>query len=101
MFGRKKRKQEEAQAIERAQKSALAQQQMQTQAQQRKAQSQVPRIEFKIMNNCYPIPVARPADFIQLTPAVQPLPVVPYHSDEAVSYNDPYAGQGYYDEMQY
>ncbi|MDR0751207.1 MAG: hypothetical protein LBF12_01255 [Christensenellaceae bacterium] len=26
---------------------------------------------YKIMNNCGPVPVARPADFIQLTPIVQ------------------------------
>ncbi|MDR3185615.1 MAG: hypothetical protein LBU04_02210 [Christensenellaceae bacterium] len=28
---------------------------------------------FRIMNNCGPVPVAKPADFIQLTPIVQPM----------------------------
>ena len=32
------------------------------------------------MNNCAPVPVAKPADFIQLTPIVQPIPIVPYSS---------------------
>jgi len=37
-----------------------------------------PSVSFRVMNNCAPVPVARPADFIQLTPVVQPLPIVPY-----------------------
>lgn len=37
-----------------------------------------PSVSFRVMNNCAPVPVARPADFIQLTPIVQPLPIVPY-----------------------
>lgn len=37
-----------------------------------------PKISFKVMNNCAPVPVARPSDFIQLTPIVQPIPIVPY-----------------------
>lgn len=37
-----------------------------------------PRVEFRVMNNCAPVPVAKPADFIQLTPVVQPIPIVPY-----------------------
>jgi len=37
-----------------------------------------PTVSFRVMNNCAPVPVAKPADFIQLTPIVQPLPVVPY-----------------------
>lgn len=43
-------------------------------------QSKRPTVSFRIMNNCAPVPVARPADFIQLTPIVQPLPIVPYSS---------------------
>jgi|AGTN01.3.fsa_nt_gi hypothetical protein len=39
-----------------------------------------PTISFKVMNNCAPVPVAKPADFIQLTPIVQPIPLVPYSS---------------------
>lgn len=37
-----------------------------------------PTVSFKVMNNCGPVPVAKPADFIQLTPIVQPIPIVPY-----------------------
>lgn len=37
-----------------------------------------PSVSFRVMNNCAPVPVARPADFVQLTPIVQPLPIVPY-----------------------
>jgi hypothetical protein len=37
-----------------------------------------PSVSFRVMNNCAPVPVARPADFIQLTPIVQPLAIVPY-----------------------
>ncbi len=37
-----------------------------------------PTVSFRVINNCAPVPVARPADFIQLTPIVQPLPIVPY-----------------------
>lgn len=37
-----------------------------------------PSVSFRVMNNCAPVPVAKPADFIQLTPIVQPLPIVPY-----------------------
>lgn len=31
---------------------------------------------YKVSNG--PVPVARPADYIQLTPIVQPIPLVPY-----------------------
>ncbi len=37
-----------------------------------------PSVSFRVMNNCAPVPVAKPADFIQLTPIVQPLSIVPY-----------------------
>lgn len=37
-----------------------------------------PSVSFRVMNNCAPVPVAKPADFIQLTPIVQPIPIVPY-----------------------
>lgn len=37
-------------------------------------------VKFRIMNNCGPVPVAKPADFIQLTPIVQPIPIVPYNT---------------------
>lgn len=55
-----------------------------------------PRIVFRVMNNCSPVPVAAPADMIQLTPVVQPIPVVPYSTqmqplaqfDDADEYGD-------------
>lgn len=68
------------------------------QAEQRAAR-RAPRVEFRVMNNCAPVPVARPADFIQLTPVVQPIPIVPYSTqlqplaqfeDEDDMYDDEY-----------
>jgi len=37
-----------------------------------------PSVSFRVMNNCGPVPIAKPADFIQLTPIVQPVALVPY-----------------------
>jgi len=37
-----------------------------------------PSVYFRVMNNCGPVPIAKPADFIQLTPIVQPIALVPY-----------------------
>lgn len=37
-----------------------------------------PSVSFRVMNNCGPVPIAKPADFIQLTPIVQPIALVPY-----------------------
>ncbi|MGI6214160.1 MAG: hypothetical protein ACOYIQ_06420 [Christensenellales bacterium] len=37
-----------------------------------------PSVSFRVMNNCGPVPIAKPADFIQLTPIVQPIAFVPY-----------------------
>jgi len=37
-----------------------------------------PSVSFRVMNNCGPVPIAKPADFIQLTPVVQPVALVPY-----------------------
>ena len=34
------------------------------------------------MNNCGVVPVAKPADFIQLTPVVQPISLIPYSTQE-------------------
>lgn len=36
------------------------------------------RARWRRINNNGPVPVAPPADFIQLTPIVQPIPLVPY-----------------------
>ena len=37
-----------------------------------------PSVSFRVINNCGPVPIAKPADFIQLTPVVQPVAMVPY-----------------------
>lgn len=62
-----------------------------------------PRVVFRVMNNCAPVPVAAPADFIQLTPVVQPIPIVPYSSqaqplaqfDDGEGYDDGYDDEDY------
>jgi hypothetical protein len=36
------------------------------------------KVSYTLMSNNCPVPVAKPADFIQLTPIVQPIPLVPY-----------------------
>ncbi len=59
-------------------KSKKAEQEALAAAQAKK--SAKPRVVFRVMNNCAPVPVAKPADFIQLTPVVQPIPIVPYSS---------------------
>lgn len=41
-----------------------------------------PRVTFRVMNNCGVVPVAKPADFIQLTPVVQPISLIPYSTQE-------------------
>ncbi|MCL2630301.1 MAG: hypothetical protein FWD49_02100 [Firmicutes bacterium] len=51
---------------------------------------------FKIMNNNSPVPVAKPADFIQLTPIVQPLPIVPYSTQEQPLAQYVYDDENYY-----
>lgn len=65
----KKKKQAALQAELEAQRAAEAQRVVRK-----------PSVSFMVMNNCGPVPVAKPADFIQLTPVVQPLPIVPYSS---------------------
>ena len=40
------------------------------------------RVSYSIMGNSYPVPVIKPADFIQLTPIVQPIPIVPISTTE-------------------
>lgn len=86
----KKRKQQEELAMQQA-----------MQQQQIPVRPVMPQVRFRIMSNSAPVPVARPADFIQLTPIVQPVPLVPYSSqmqplaqydDDGYNYND------YYDE---
>lgn len=55
-----------------------------------------PRVTFKVMNNCGVVLVVKPADFIQLTPVVQPLSLVPYSTQEQplAEFDD----DGYYDD---
>ena len=63
MFGKKKR---EAEARAQAEAAAKVKKKVRTASWQ------------KVSNG--PVPVARPADYIQLTPIVQPIPLVPYSS---------------------
>lgn len=49
---------------------------------------------FRVLNTTGPVPIARPNDFIQLTPAVQPVPIVPYTDSQGAFGEDPYAGEG-------
>ncbi|NLT18279.1 MAG: hypothetical protein BWX72_00873 [Firmicutes bacterium ADurb.Bin080] len=37
-----------------------------------------PTASWRKLNNRGPVPIAPPSDFIQLTPIVQPIPLVPY-----------------------
>jgi hypothetical protein len=57
----------------------------------------MPTASWQLMNNSSPVPVARPADFIQLTPIVQPLPIVPYNTQEQplAQYEDEYEENNY------
>ena len=58
-----------------------------------------PRVVFRVMNNCAPVPVATPADFIQLTPVVQPIPIVPFSSQtQPLAQFDDEEGYDDYDE---
>jgi hypothetical protein len=56
--------------------------QLRIQEEQRRlsARRNQPRASWRKLNNRGPVPVAPPADFIQLTPIVQPIPLVPYSS---------------------
>ncbi len=62
-----------------------------------------PRVVFRVMNNCAPVPVAAPADFIQLTPVVQPIPIIPYSSQSQPLAQFDDEGDGYedYEEEDY
>lgn len=64
-------------------KKKREQQELEAQKQREQARkASKPRVTFRVMNNCGVVPVARPADFIQLTPVVQPLSLVPYSTQE-------------------
>lgn len=73
MFGKKKREAEararaEAEARERARREEEA---------RRNAAPKVRSASWRKVSEG-PVPIAKPADFIQLTPIVQPVPLVPY-----------------------
>lgn len=68
-MSKKKKLLAEQQAREAAAKAAAAERQKKTAA---------PRAHWVKMNISGPVPIARPADHIQLTPIVQPIPLVPY-----------------------
>lgn len=72
----KKKKQREAEAA--AQAEFMAAQEANAKQEQPTPTLKRPSVTFRVMNNCSPVPVAKPADFIQLTPIVQPVPIVPY-----------------------
>ena len=65
MFGKKKREAEARAQQEAALRAAKA--------------KKGPSASWQKINKG-PVPVARPADYIQLTPIVQPIPLVPYSS---------------------
>ncbi|HQC54476.1 MAG TPA: hypothetical protein PKX91_01975 [Clostridia bacterium] len=46
--------------------------------QQEAKKAKRPTASWRHLNNRGPVPVAPPADYIQLTPIVQPIPLVPY-----------------------
>lgn len=53
-----------------------------------------PRASWRKLNNRGPIPVAPPSDFIQLTPIVQPIPLVPYSTQsQPLATFDEYEGE--------
>ena len=80
MFGKKKR---EAEARAQAEAAAKAKKKVRTASWQ------------KVSNG--PVPVARPADYIQLTPIVQPIPLVPYSSQlqPLAMYDDGFEDEDY------
>lgn len=55
---------------------------------------------FRVLNTTGPIPIAKPNDFIQLTPAVQPVPIVPY-TDSQGAYDGADTGDGYDNDYDY
>lgn len=49
------------------------------------------KVSYSLLNNNCPVPVAKPADFIQLTPIVQPIPLVPFSTtSQELLHNDDY-----------
>lgn len=75
---KKKRRELEAAAAFEAQMQKEAAMREEEKRRQKTVTVRKPVARFMIMNNSNPVPVAKPADFIQLTPIVQPVPIVPY-----------------------
>ena len=85
----------------RKQQEELAKQQA---MQQQEARHAPLRVSFRIMENCFPIPVAPPATMIQLTPIVQPIPFEPYNTQMQPLFQydiDQFVGSDDYDDRQY
>jgi len=53
---------------------------------------------FRVLNTVGPVPIARPNDFIQLTPAVQPIPIMPY-TDQMGGFDEDGYDEGKMDMM--
>ncbi len=77
MFNCKRKKLEKQMALEAEQQAALNRE-AERLAQLESERARAPRASLRYMNNRGPVPVAPPSDFIQLTPIVQPIPLVPY-----------------------
>lgn len=90
MFGRKKREQQMMEQVVREHKrSQMLEQQLQAAMQNqaelekripKKACKAKPKAAWMPLHNDGPVAIAPPADSIQLTPIVQPVPLVPYSS---------------------
>ena len=82
MFGKKKREAELRAQQEAAARAAKA--------------KRGPSASWQKINKG-PVPVARPADYIQLTPIVQPIPLVPYSSQlqPLAMYDDGFEDEDY------
>ncbi len=95
MFGKKKR---EAEA--RARAEAEAREKALREEEARKKAAAKPRTASWQKIHSGPVPVARPADFIQLTPIVQPIPLVPYSTQlqPLATYEDDYEYSDEYED---
>ncbi|MFI3228621.1 MAG: hypothetical protein R3Y23_00460 [Bacillota bacterium] len=74
MFNSKRKKIEKQMAIEAEMQARINNEAALVEANSPKQ----PRASVRLMHNCGPVPIAPPSDFIQLTPIVQPIPLVPY-----------------------
>lgn len=88
MMTRKKKREEEARLRAEAEARARA---------EAEAKKTKPRTASWQKVTKGPVPVARPADYIQLTPIVQPIPLVPYSTQlqPLAMYEDDFGDEGY------